>query len=280
MIRLIATDLDGTVLRSDGTVSSRTRLALERVSAAGIRLVFVTARPARWMAPIAAMAGHNGIAVCANGAVTYDMRTDSVLDSYPIERETALEVVRRLRAEVPGGTFAVESAEGFASEPGHMQHQWDLERDAPVGDVVGLLERPAVKLLFGHPALSADEMLAVVRDAVGDLVEATHSNPERAAVELSAPGINKATTLARLSAGWGIDAAEVIAFGDMPNDLPMLGWAGTSVAVANAHGDVLAAVSATTGTNDEDGVAQVLERLLKSQSTARGGSGDKVATRR
>jgi Cof subfamily protein (haloacid dehalogenase superfamily) len=262
-VRLVATDLDGTLLRSDGTVSRRSRNALDRLEGAGIELVFITARPPRWMGPIAAMTDHHGVAICANGAITYDLRAESIVDSRPLQTETALEVVRRLREAVSGGTFAVETVEGFACEPGHLVHQWDLELDAHVADIHQLLESPAVKLLFGHPEWTADDLLAVARETVGELAEVTHSNPERSAIELSARGVSKATSLARLCQGRGIDAAEVLAFGDMPNDLPLLHWAGIAFAVANSHPEVLAAVSHTTASNDEDGVAQVLERLLE-----------------
>jgi hydroxymethylpyrimidine pyrophosphatase-like HAD family hydrolase len=260
-IRLVATDLDGTLLRSDGSISTRTVEALDRLESLGIELVFITARPPRWMGPIAATAGHHGLAVCANGAVTFDLHAEQVVDSYPIPADVALEVVRRLRLAVPGGTFAVESAEGFGCEPGHLQHQWDEESNPRTADAARLLESPALKLLFGHPRWTADDLLTLARERVGDLVEPTHSNPERAAIELSALGVSKATTLARLCAARGIVAADVLAFGDMPNDLPMLEWAGTAVAVANAHPDVLAAVSLVTAANDEDGVALVIERL-------------------
>jgi hydroxymethylpyrimidine pyrophosphatase-like HAD family hydrolase len=271
-IRLVATDLDGTLLRSDGTISCRTAEALDGLEAAGIALVLITARPPRWMGPIAAMTGHHGLAVCANGAVTYDLHASRVVHSSPLPADAALEVVRRLRLAVPGGTFAVESAQGFSCEPGHLQHQWDEESNPPVADVARLLEMPALKLLFGHPDWTADDLLAVARELVGDIAEPTHSNPERAAIELSALGVSKATTLARLCAARGISAADVLAFGDMPNDLPMLTWAGTAVAVANAHPEVLAAVSFVTAGNDEDGVAIVIERLPGSAQARPAGS--------
>ena len=267
-IRLVATDLDGTLLRTDGTVSARTSSALARLASAGLDLVLVTARPPRWMGPIARMTGHHGVAICANGAITYDLLHESVVDSRPFPAEAALEIVRRLREAVPGGSFAVESLAGFACEPGHLQHQWDTETDPPTGDIARLLGSPAVKLLFGHPNRTADELLAVARAIVADLAEVTHSNPERAAIELSASGVSKATTLARFCAGRGLDAESVLAFGDMPNDLPLLGWAGTSYAVANAHPDVIAAGFLLTASNDEDGVAKVLERLLAQEATA------------
>ena len=261
-IRLVATDLDGTLLRSDETISGRTRDVLARLEPAGVDLVFITARPPRWMAPIAAMTGHSGVAICANGAITYDLRAGRVVDERPLPGEAALEIVRRLREAVPGGTFAVESAGGFACEPGHLQHQWDSEIDPRTGDVVELLASPAIKLLFGRADWTADRLLAVAVAAVGDLAEVTHSNPERSAIEMSALGVSKATTLARLCAGRGIDASEVLAFGDMPNDLPMLAWAGRAVAVANAQPLVLAAASRVAASNDQDGVARVLEELL------------------
>jgi hydroxymethylpyrimidine pyrophosphatase-like HAD family hydrolase len=128
------------------------------------------------------------------------------------------------------------------------------------------LEAPAHKLLFGHPGWTADELLAVAQEALGDLAEATHSNPARSVIEMSAHGVSKATTLACLCASRGIAAADVLAFGDMPNDLPMLTWAGAAVAVANAHPQVLSAVSHHTGTNDGDGVARILEVLVTARS--------------
>jgi Cof subfamily protein (haloacid dehalogenase superfamily) len=262
-IRLVATDLDGTLLRTDGSVSERTRRALAGLEAAGIAVVFITARPPRWMGPIARMTGHGGVAICANGAITYDLAAGRALDSHLLPAKAAREIVRRLRQAVPGGTLAVETGDDFGCEPGHLQHQWDSEPSPHVADVLVLLETPAVKLLFGHPDWTADDLLPVARRAVGNLAEATHSNPERAAIEIGPRGISKASALAGLCGGRGIAASEVLAFGDMPNDLPLLAWAGTAFAVANAHPEVLAAVSRVTASNDEDGVARVLERLLK-----------------
>jgi Cof subfamily protein (haloacid dehalogenase superfamily) len=262
-LRLVATDLDGTILCSDGTLSARTRVALARLEEAGIELAFVTARPPRWMPPIARMTDHHGIAICANGAIVYDLHAERIIDSFPLQDEVAREVVRRMRQALPGVSFAVETTEGFGSEPGHLQHQWDTALRAPAAEVEELLKTPAVKLLIGHADRTTDELLAMARGALGELVELTHSSPDLAVVEVSAAGISKATTLARLCAAHGIAATQVLAFGDMPNDLPLLAWAGTAVAVANAHAEVLAAVPWRTASNDQDGVAQVLERLLE-----------------
>jgi hypothetical protein len=119
----------------------------------------------------------------------------------------------------------------------------------------------AAKLLASHPSMGVDELLAAVRELVGELVEPTHSNG-RGLVEMGPRGVSKATTLAAYCASLGVTADEVVAFGDMPNDLPMLAWAGTAYAVANAHPQVLAAVALRAHSNDDDGVARVLEELF------------------
>jgi hydroxymethylpyrimidine pyrophosphatase-like HAD family hydrolase len=136
--------------------------------------------------------------------------------------------------------------------------------DAPafVTDALTLCAEPATKLLVHHPVLPIADLLRATRDLAGDEAAVTHSSS--VFVEVSATGVTKATALARLCAGLGIDAAHVVACGDMPNDLPMLRWAGHAVAVANAHPEVLAAVAEVTLSNDEDGVACVLERCTRS----------------
>ena len=263
MIRLVASDLDGTLVRSDGTISDRTVGALQGVEAAGGTVVFVTGRPPRWMAEVARATGHTGLAVCANGALLYDLHAEKVVERFPLAAEAAQETVRVLRSSMQDVHFAVESEGGFGLEPSYRT-RYALPADVRVAAVEDLLTDPVIKLLVRSADRSSDELLAAARDVLGDTVTATHSTPGGggALLEISAAGVSKATTLARLCAARGVLAEEVVAFGDMPNDLPMLAWAGTSYAVANAHADVLAAVDRRTASNDEDGVAQVLERLF------------------
>ncbi|MFC4908543.1 HAD family hydrolase [Actinomadura gamaensis] len=260
--RLIATDLDGTIVRSDGTVSDRTVEALGRVERAGATLVMVTGRPPRWMHEIAEAVGHRGVAICANGAVRYDLHTESVLAAKLIEPEVIAKVVERLRAVEPEFRFAVEYPDGFGFEARYNLGRWDADAlgGRPV-DGEGLISRPGTKLLAFHPEREPDGLARRAMEAVGDLVTVTHSSG-RGLLEMSAHGVTKATALAEFVADLGLAADHVVAFGDMPNDLPMLTWAGRSFGVANAHPDVLAAVTDTTDSNDEDGVASVLERLF------------------
>jgi Cof subfamily protein (haloacid dehalogenase superfamily) len=259
--RLVATDLDGTLLKEDGTVDDRTRSAIAGAEAAGALVVFCTARPHRWIGPLAESTGHHGVAICANGAVVYDLHAESVLEATPLEPLVAQELVALLRAEVPGGAWAVEHTGGFGHEPAYVP-RWPVPDDTTIDIVEVLVERPVVKLMLRHDRLSADALLSVAREVGGHLAEFSHSNAADGLLGISAAGVSKATALARFCDERGIDGDEVIAFGDMPNDLPMLTWAGYAVAVANAHPDVIAAADEVTASNEEAGVARVLERLF------------------
>ncbi|MDL4773593.1 MULTISPECIES: HAD family hydrolase [Thermomonosporaceae] len=260
--RLIATDLDGTIVRSDGTISARTVAALAQVERAGALLVMVTGRPPRWMTEIAAAVDHRGIAICANGAVVYDLHTETVLRARMIEPDVIAEAVERLRAADPELRFAVEYPTGFVFEARYNLGRWDAGAlgGRPV-DGETLVSRGGTKLLAFHPSADPDTLAERAEKAVGELVTVTHSSG-RGLLEMSAQGVTKASALAEFCAERGIPASAVTAFGDMPNDLPMLTWAGTSYGVANAHPAVKAAVTHATARNDDDGVAQVLERLF------------------
>ena len=261
--RVVATDLDGTIVRSDGTISTRTRTALTAAEAAGVMVVIVTGRPPRWLHGIAEETGHHGLAICANGALVYDLHTEQVVESHPLEVEVARQLIDELRAAIPGLAFGVERVDvGFAHEPSY-QPRWATDGTVIVAELDTLLSQPVAKLLARHEGLGPDELLNQARAVVGEeLATLTHSSAD-GMLEISAAGISKASTLETVCAERGLVALDVVAFGDMPNDLPMLAWAGHSVAVANAHPDVLAAADEVTASNDDDGVAQVLDRWFR-----------------
>ncbi|MCL7379569.1 Cof-type HAD-IIB family hydrolase [Streptomyces sp. 35G-GA-8] len=281
--RLIATDLDGTLLHDDKYVSDRTIAALAAAERAGIEVFFVTGRPARWMDVVSEHVHGHGMAICANGAAVVDLHAGGkLLQVRPLEREIALAVVQALRDAAPGTTFAVELTTGIHYEPAYPPFHQDpgatvataekllqvqgqvhepIQEQGPETGTVDESAAPVVKLLAYHPDLTPDGFLAVARTAVGDLATITRSSPS-ALLEVSGPGVSKASTLALCCAQRGISSDEVVAFGDMPNDLEMLTWAGTSYAMGNAHPDVLAAASGRTVTNNEDGVAIVIEQIV------------------
>ena len=263
--KAIATDLDGTLLRSDGSLDDRTCRALSAVEASGAMFVICTARPARWMRPLAEATGHRGVAICANGGVLWDLHTESVLEDFPLDPAIAAEVVGLLQENLPGGAWAVErSSGGFGREVDYWS-RWPIPPEATVATIETLVTEPSHKLLFRHQRHTADALLERARELVGDLAELSHSNSAESLIEIAAAGVSKATALQRVCSERGIAREHVVAFGDMPNDLAMLEWAGHGVAVANAHPDVLAVVDEVTDSNNDDGVAQVLERLYASR---------------
>ena len=268
--RLIATDLDGTLLRDDKSVSPRTVAALAAAEQAGIEVFFVTGRPARWMDVVADHVHGHGLAICGNGAAVVDLHGGPGGHRFVKVRELtpaiALDVVQTLRAAAPGTAFAVERTFGLHLEPTYPAlHMEPPEQFAPAEKLLaeGSLDadQPVLKLLAYHAELAPDEFLALARDAVGERANITRSSPS-ALLEISGPGVSKASTLALCCAERGIAPEEVVAFGDMPNDVEMLTWAGTSYAMGNAHPAVIAAASGRTVANNDDGVAVVIERLI------------------
>jgi Cof subfamily protein (haloacid dehalogenase superfamily) len=257
-VRLAAIDLDGTLLRSDGTLSNRTRNAVAGAVGAGVDVVLVTARGPRTVGDLAAELGIAGEAICSNGGIVLDLATGGIHRFRAIETGVALQLVEGLRERLPGILFAVER-DVFAHEPGFAAWDWEPPAGTRVGDAVELLDEPATKLILLHADHELDVVAAAARDLAGDSVSVSISGSW--VVEVSAAGVNKAAALAELCEERAIEARDVIAFGDHLNDLPMLAWAGTAVAVANAHQDVIDIADEVTATNDEDGVALVLERL-------------------
>jgi len=259
-LRLVASDLDGTLLRTDKTISDRTVSAIAACEAEGITFVLATGRPTRWIGDISDRLDHRGVALCANGAVIYDLDQDRVIAHHTIPTDAALEVVARIRRRWPDAVFAVETLDHLGLEP-----SWPVTFPVPdntvIADAAELVTVPPVKLLArleGHPVEAA---LAAATVEVTGLAEVTWSGGSHL-LEMSAPGITKDFALAELALRLGIDAALSVAFGDMPNDIGMLRWAGHGLAVANAHELVLAAADRVVGSNDDDGVAVELERML------------------
>jgi Cof subfamily protein (haloacid dehalogenase superfamily) len=260
--RVVATDLDGTVVRSDGTISARTRAALAAVRQRGALVVVATGRPPRWLAGIADAAGPGAVAICANGALVYDFAASRVVASRPLDLDVVRMLMKELRVTVPGVAFAVERVDGqFAHEPDYHP-RWEPEEQTYVGDLEAVFDLPIAKLLGRVEGTGSDDLLAMARVTVGEgLAELTHSSID-GLLEVMASGVTKASTLEQLLAARGLTGADVLAFGDMPNDIELLEWAGHGVAVANAHPDVLAVADEVTLSNDDDGVAEVLERFF------------------
>jgi HAD superfamily hydrolase (TIGR01484 family) len=259
--RLVVSDLDGTLLRTDGTASTRAADAIEALQHAGVAWLIATARPPRWLHHLTSVVGAGGLVICSNGAFVYDVANRSILDERAIVAETLSEIVEDLRAVVPDIGFAAESRDGLFREP----HYDDVHRETGVGAVDDVLEliSPPAKLLARSVALEPQCFLDRVTAVVGERAVVAYSGVSGLA-EISAAGVTKAAVLDDVCRSRGVEPASVWAFGDMPNDLAMLRWAGTAFAVANAHPSVLTVADHIVPSNDDDGVAQVLERVVAS----------------
>ena len=263
-VRLVAIDLDGTLLRSDRTISPRSRAAINAARAAGIDVVIATARSPRSTREIAAEAGVGGLAICANGAIVFDLDADRIVTHRPLAAATAHRLVTGLRDACPGVVFGWEYELRFGSEPAYEAQRnadwWPRPEDSfPACDPLEWAQ-PMTKLL-ARPAPNDLDHVHVIAAALAG-TDATTTLAGTAFVEMAAPGVGKESALAELAADRDLVSDNVIALGDHLTDLEMIRWAGLGIAVANAHPSVIAAADEVTQSNDDDGVAIVLERLV------------------
>ena len=226
----------------------------------GVPVVFVTGRPLRWAEEVFEHVGSHGLAIVSNGALVWDVANERMHLERPIPAATAQEVCRLVRTAVPGTTFAVERLDGFALEPDYCERH-PVPEASPRAPIDQLLDRPVLKLLARHEELEPLDYWDAAEAAAGHLVTITWSSTSTM-LEISAANVTKASTLALLAADLGVTAADVIAFGDMPNDSPMLEWAGTSYAMADAHPTVIQVADHVAPGHDDDGVARVLAKVF------------------
>jgi Cof subfamily protein (haloacid dehalogenase superfamily) len=259
---LIATDLDGTFLSPDGSVSKENSAAVVAAQAAGIPVLFATGRPVRWLDVIRDLPGAHPTVIASNGAALYDLGAGKLVDRICIDPDTALDAVRRIRVVVPDASFAFESGTRFGYEPAYRTWPEDDGTDPALHR--GPAEQIAraedfVKMLVQSQSVPPDDLLRTVQEEVADSLTATHSQARAfGLVEISAAGVTKATMLRRCCARLGIDAHQVAAFGDMPNDVDMLSWAGLPFVVANAHPALLALNFPVVPANDQSGVGRTI----------------------
>ena len=228
---LVATDLDGTLLRRDFTVSDRTRRALREATNSGVQVVYATGRPPRWLPEVYEATGLSPITVCANGALT--LQDGEPLQVHAIPAETVLEVRDILTRLNTDFVFFEEHWRGHT-----------------------------LKMLAALPEGEVDEVLAEVRAAAGHLVEPTHSAFDRLLIEMGPSGVTKAFALLDLRAQFWPEHT-LIAVGDMPNDAAMLQAADVAMTVTSGHPSLLEIAAEVLPGPEQDGLAQLLERLSK-----------------
>lgn len=260
---LVATDLDGTLVRSDGSVSAFTRSVLADLESADVPVLFVTARPLRWMEDLWPLVGGHGLAIVSNGAIRYDVAGHRILHLTGIEAELGPPMCAEIAEALPLAEFAIECADGIRFDPRFTDNHGS-PLNTPRGPLEQIWSEPVVKLLVQAPGVEPEVLRSTVLQVVGDRAVVTWTGPHL--LEISAAGVTKAAGLALVAAELGIAAADVVAFGDMPNDIEMLSWAGTGYAMSNGDESVLAIADAVAPANDDDGVARVLADLFALRS--------------
>ncbi len=261
--RLIALDLDGTLLDAEHEVTPRAQRAIEGCTKQGIAVVLCTGRPPRMTHAFAEALGLE-LSIVYNGASRYHTGTEDCVHHHQLGSGEAEQVVQSIRKAEPGAGLGLETSEGWYLD--EALYERARERFGPggiqppdgVGPVESFLEHGAIKVFARHPKRTPAEMAV----GLGDLpVYATWSGP--GLLEVMHPEVNKRDALERLIAERGIKREDVAAFGDNHNDIQMLAWAGHGVATANASPETLAAADEVTAHHDEDGVALVLERWIE-----------------
>lgn len=261
--KLIATDLDGTIVPHVNPISKRTIDAFNRAHDLGVEIFFVTGRPPRWMGEITETFSM-GSAICCNGGIIYDLRAEKVLEKFQIPEKDLVTAVNKLRRVVPSVTFAVETEDRFHREKAYVP-KWDIGQDnVGVQSIEDIFNKEILKILarVDESLMTADELLAIAQPLLDGVLTVTHSAGSASLLEMSAVGISKGETLAKMAARIGIDAKDCVSFGDNPNDFSMFEWCARSYAMEDGHPDGRKYAKFVAPPCDEDGVAQIIEELL------------------
>lgn len=260
-IRLVALDLDGTALNSAGILTPRTESALRRITAESVQVVAATGRsPSIGLRQICRRELFRW-AICSNGASLHDIERDELVSATTIPEPALSELVDRLATTLPRAVLAWGTASQIHWTPGFASFYGSMLDSQPI--IAAGARRPAdvVKVLVGDSHLGGTELIEFLTQRLGSSLRLTSSN--LGYVEIVAAGVMKAARLDELCRRLGISARQTAAFGDGLNDVEMLRWAGHSYAMADAPPAVIAAAGRRTRfSNDEDGVADVLEELF------------------
>lgn len=265
-VRLVAADVDGTLLRSDVTLSERTREAARRAVDAGLIVVAVSGRQPFAIAQVLPESVFIGPCVGANGAVSRNLATGERYFEHLVDPDAQRALVAALAADLPGLRCASvrDGGDTFFPEFGYVElmRSGDHGRTDPGPEYPRdeVLAEGSVKLVIRHPVAGPEALLAAALAAAVPGCEPVTSGAPF--LEVARAGVTKASGLADLCSRMGVAADEVVAIGDNLNDIAMLQWAGRGIAMGNALPAVKAAADEVTLSNDEDAVAVLLEELV------------------
>lgn len=261
--KLIAIDLDGTLLNSEGMVSKRSIKALRALKALGSKVILCTGRPPRYISAVAEQLELNELIVAYNGAAILDLNSNQVSYRQQLAADLALELISSMRQTYPDVMIGMETHHGWYLDEAlfALRKASLVSKNASLPDGCGMVETfirdKVIKLYFRHPKLAAWELSKALS---GLDVYCTWS--QASLLEVLAAQVNKQEAIAFLAGSYGFSRQQVAAFGDQANDLELILWAGLGVAMDNASSELKAAAQFVTTSHDEDGVARVLEQWL------------------
>ncbi len=260
-VRVVATDMDGTLLDPSGAVSERTAGAVAAARQAGVHVIPVTGRPPQALWDLAAAAGLGPLGVCANGAAIVDLEERNIIEVERMPGTVVAGLVGLVRAAVPGIKMAADGLDCFSYESGFFEMAVDWqEMLVEVDDIGGVIQEGCIKLIARSSGTSATALIGLLAAAIGEVGHVTSSGLDW--VDIGAPGVSKAASLVRVCERLGVPATDVLAIGDNHNDIPLLSWAPYAMAPANAIPEVVAVAHRVLPANADDGVAVLLEELV------------------
>ncbi|HVS71887.1 MAG TPA: Cof-type HAD-IIB family hydrolase [Phycisphaerae bacterium] len=264
-IRMVAIDLDGTLLTSRKSITRRTHTALRAAVAKGVHVVLATARPPRSVRGYYDALKLTTPTVNYNGALIWNESQKRVIEHTPLDVAVARKVIHWARKRYPEMLVSVEILDKWYTDhtsdvPEYMTETSKHFTPDFVGPIEAFLTVPITKLmLLGDPAWIADIELAAV-ERFGNVISQTRSDPHL--LQIMNPAITKAGGLAKVAASLGIAPADVMAIGDAPNDIQMLEWAGLALAPENAWDAAKQIAHAIVPSNDADAVGIALQYFV------------------
>ena len=269
-IKLVALDLDGTIVRLDGSVSGRVIKALEYCVASGASIVFVTGRAPDMLRDLPLHVLSDPIIICSGGATLFNAQSGQVEHTELVGSEAVARVLELGRSAYPVGRFCLETVTGSIWEPGFRSGATTVRKGTETADVrkLGPMFSSVIKVLFRNDGDSPQDMMTTLSPQLSHLVAITYGSTRYSILEFAPHGVNKGSALEKYALKRQIDQGGVIAFGDQPNDLEMLTWVGRGFAMANGHPNLLQTIGEVAPSIDSDGVAVVLERLMSGSTEA------------
>ena len=256
--KLIAVDLDGTLFHTNHQISDRTLRTMYEVVKSNHTIVIVTGRSSHSAIPKLQSIPHGIRMICSNGAYEFDRESQTITRSNAIPASITIDLQNRILKQLPSASFGWESASGLGYESKFIEEAGGAHTLEQGGFHDPTASVDTLKIFVRTPEQKRAELARTLQRILGTTVEVSSSGAPFA--EITAAGVNKGRALEQVAVDLGFTAEETMAFGDNQNDIPMLSWAGESVAMDNAIPELKAICNAATLSNSEDGVARYLEK--------------------